>query len=370
MAYRANERTLIIHAEEAETLRTIFQLYLTYGSVLKVASELARRGLRTRAFRSANNRAWGDRPFSRGHLYTLLSNPIYIGKIAHRGEQHDGQHPAIIDQKTWDAVQRQLAGNGRQHDAKARAKELNLLAGVLVDDRDVKLTSSHTVKGGRRYRYYIGTDAQSGRTPWRLPAHDIEAAVMREVSGFLKQHARIVEALVPFCLDASGIKDALAAAGRCAAELESSSMQQRTALLELVKVIRVSQTALEIHLNLRALASNSDDSASSEQTIALRLAIDLQRKLGETKIIVEGPDPDSTAIRHNLVQQIARGHLWFEEIATGQTQRVTDIARREGVTDRYVSRLMEHALMRPAEVEKVLCGATDELAEAGLIWTR
>ena len=217
------------------TLRTIFQLYLTYGSVLKVATELARRGLRTRAFRSATNRAWGDRPFSRGHLYTLLSNPIYIGKIAHRGERHEGQHPAIIDQTTWDAVQRQLAGNGRQHDAKARAQEPNLLAGLLVDDRDAKLTSSHTVKGGKRYRYYVGMDAQSGRTPWRLPAYDIESAVIGEVSGFLKQRARIVEALVPFCLDASAIKDALAAAGRYAAELESSSTQQRTALLGLTR---------------------------------------------------------------------------------------------------------------------------------------
>src|SRR5438105_7411930 len=33
----------------------------------------------------------GGRPFSRGHLYTLLSNPIYTGQIAHRGELHPGQ---------------------------------------------------------------------------------------------------------------------------------------------------------------------------------------------------------------------------------------------------------------------------------------
>ena len=234
----------------------------------------------------------------------------------------------------------------------------------------MKLTSSHTVKGGKRYRYYVGMDAQFGQTPWRLPAYDIESAVIGEVRGFLKQRARIVEALVPCCLAASGIKDALATACRFSADLESSSTQQRTALLELVKVIRVSQTALEIHLNLRALASNSANVANSEQTIALRLAIDLQRKLGETKIIVEAASSDPTAIRHNLVLQIARGHLWFEEITTGQTQRMTDIARREGVTDRYVSRLMEHALMPPAEVEKVLSGATAELAESGLIWTR
>src|SRR5437867_6713202 len=35
IGYRAKDRTLIIHEEEAETVRTLFRLYLHYGSVLK-----------------------------------------------------------------------------------------------------------------------------------------------------------------------------------------------------------------------------------------------------------------------------------------------------------------------------------------------
>ena len=59
-------------------------------------AELARLNKRTRQFTSASNKTWGDRPFSRGHLYKILSNPIYAGKIAHKGEAFDGQHEAII----------------------------------------------------------------------------------------------------------------------------------------------------------------------------------------------------------------------------------------------------------------------------------
>jgi hypothetical protein len=33
-------------------------------------------------------------------LYHLLSNPVYIGKTRHGGKLYDGQHKAIIDQKT------------------------------------------------------------------------------------------------------------------------------------------------------------------------------------------------------------------------------------------------------------------------------
>ena len=34
----------------------------------------------------------------RGHIYELLSNPIYVGRIAHKGQVHGGQHPPIVDQ--------------------------------------------------------------------------------------------------------------------------------------------------------------------------------------------------------------------------------------------------------------------------------
>ena len=45
---------------------------------------------------------------SRGHLYKILSNPIYLGRLTHKGQAHDGLHDPIVDQETWDGVQRLL----------------------------------------------------------------------------------------------------------------------------------------------------------------------------------------------------------------------------------------------------------------------
>src|SRR5580704_10094614 len=73
-----------------------------------------------------------SRPFSRGHLYGLLANPIYTGQIAHKGELYPGQHPALIDNETWTAVRNQLAANTSDHRHRARAAEPSLLAGLLV----------------------------------------------------------------------------------------------------------------------------------------------------------------------------------------------------------------------------------------------
>ncbi|MCH8154875.1 MAG: recombinase family protein, partial [Proteobacteria bacterium] len=37
--------------------------------------------------------------------YKLLANPVYVGEIVHKGVRHAGEHDAIIDRETWDAVQ-------------------------------------------------------------------------------------------------------------------------------------------------------------------------------------------------------------------------------------------------------------------------
>src|SRR2546423_1779527 len=109
LGYDADERTLVINPAEAETVRRIFALYRELGCVRRVKEEADRLGLRTKCRTAANGTERGGKPFSRGHLYTLLSNPIYTGQIAHRGQLHPGQQPALIDDESWSAVREQLA---------------------------------------------------------------------------------------------------------------------------------------------------------------------------------------------------------------------------------------------------------------------
>ena len=84
LGYDASEGTLVINPVEAETVRHIFALYHELGCVRRVKEEADRLGLRTKRRVSANGTERGGKPFARGHLYRLLSNPIYAGQIAHR----------------------------------------------------------------------------------------------------------------------------------------------------------------------------------------------------------------------------------------------------------------------------------------------
>jgi site-specific DNA recombinase len=48
LGYRVEERKLLVEPEEAATVRLIFELYLTLGSLSALQRELRDRGVRTR----------------------------------------------------------------------------------------------------------------------------------------------------------------------------------------------------------------------------------------------------------------------------------------------------------------------------------
>ena len=135
LGYDANERTLVINSAEAVTVRRIFALYRELGCVRRVKEEADRLGFKTKRSTTTNGTERGGKAFSRGHLYTLLSNPIYTGQIAHKGELHPGQHPALIGDEIWTVVRNQLAANAGDHQRKVKATEPSLLTGLLVDAR-------------------------------------------------------------------------------------------------------------------------------------------------------------------------------------------------------------------------------------------
>jgi DNA invertase Pin-like site-specific DNA recombinase len=253
LGYDAKERTLVINPAEAETVRRIFALYRELGCVRRVKEEADRLGLRTKSSTTANGTERGGKAFSRGHLYTLLSNPIYTGQIAHKGQFYPGQHPALIDDESWSTVRDQLAANTSDHRRKAKAAEPSLLAGLLVDARGERLTPSHAVKKGRRYRYYVsaaliteaGTDRAQG---WRLAAREIEEAVIRILTDALTSPAKLVERFDAPGMPSNQLRKLLSRAARMAAALVGSPGERAKLVRELVGEIIVDEKTITIKL--------------------------------------------------------------------------------------------------------------------------
>src|SRR5258708_3997329 len=197
IGYDRKDRTLTINETEALTVRTIFDLFLKLKNVQRIQTELMRLNLTTKPYATPRGRAIGGLSFARGHIYKILSNPLYIGEIEHRGVRYPGQHPPLIDGATWDAVQAQLATNHHENRSRTNAKSKSLLTGLIYDDAGNRLVSSHATKNGKRYRYYVtpeatGRSAATASVPkLRLPAAVVDELLRTKLQSFLTDKAQI-----------------------------------------------------------------------------------------------------------------------------------------------------------------------------------
>jgi hypothetical protein len=77
MGYDLRERKLVVNQDEARTVKHIFERYLELGSVRLLRRDLDGCAMVSAVKASKNGSRRGGKPFSRGGLYHLLSNPIY-----------------------------------------------------------------------------------------------------------------------------------------------------------------------------------------------------------------------------------------------------------------------------------------------------
>ena len=161
LGYDAVDKKLRVNQREAKTVRALFDLYIELGSVRKLKQEADRQGLVTKK-RKSGNHCSGGLTFSRGHLYQLLHNSVYVGQTAHKGKTYPGQHDAIIEKSTWDAAQTLLDDQAPARTSSTNTKQKSLLTGLAFDERGDRLSPTYARKAGRRYRYYISNRLMQG----------------------------------------------------------------------------------------------------------------------------------------------------------------------------------------------------------------
>jgi hypothetical protein len=55
-----------------------------------------------------------------------------------------------------------------------------------------------------------------------------------------------------------------------------------------------------------------------------------------------------------LIKAIVRGRAWFEELATGRARSLQELAKRDGISWRYIRRLVNLAFLSPQLVQAIL----------------
>jgi site-specific DNA recombinase len=332
MGYDGRDRQLFVNEEEASTIRKVFALYLEVGNVPALLERLKADGVLTASRLSASSRKRGNRHFTRGHLYKLLSNPIYIGRIPHKKTSHPGRHEAIIDPKTWAAVQAQLLANTQGPRSRRRRAEAqtHLLADLLTSAEGNRFISTHANKGARRYRYYV-EETGADKKPRRLAASQIETATVAALRSYLFDKHQLAKELGAL-LSRVRYRDTQL-------ELEISCAGLRQAL-----EIREPANSSEWHSNMGAAAD----------IITYGAPLAIKKRGPQMKLVIAGQD--NTKLNDKLILAIAMARSWAERLATGDAASLTQLASEAKVGPAYISRILPLAYLSPRITEDILSG--------------
>lgn len=158
IGYDANERQLIVNEGEAELVRLIFQKYIETENMFAVADYLNAQGICTKKWVARRSkREHGGGQFYKSNIQRILTNPLYIGKIAHYAQNkiYDGKHEGIISRDLWDKVQELIRRRINDPNAFRHYKcHKTVLAGKLYDDKGQNFRFTSSKKQGKKFLYY------------------------------------------------------------------------------------------------------------------------------------------------------------------------------------------------------------------------
>ena len=369
LGYDVHERKLIVNEAEAETVQKIFNRYIDLGSVRLLGNELDRLGIVSKRREGASGVLSGGNRFSRGALYTLLQNRLYRGEIAHQDNIYPGQHEAIIDRELWQVVQEKLTTNRQARSLGAMAKQPSLLAGLILDGEGQRMTPTHAVKRGRRYRYYVSTSLVTGVRSdhckgWRVPAGDVEGLVLDRLRAFFASEQEIGNTLAWADLDASNLRSALTKAKLLAENWTTSpDIELRRLVRSVIEQVKIEHDMIQVRLKrtavLTAITSAPDpvhlETELQPELIEVSIPAKLRRAGKGVRLFIGGGIADPPDRR--LFALIRNAHATREALLSGRDETIDAMARRLGVKRDYISALVRVTYLAPDIVSTLVAGS-------------
>lgn len=127
----------------------------------------------------------------------------------------------------------------------------------------------------------------------------------------------------------------------------------------MIDKVVVHEDALELHLLIEKLADHlKTKSGSNEPIHILTSPCKLARRGQDLKFVLPLLDDNNTFSRKDpsLIVAIAKAHLWWDWIKTGEVKTLSEIAQREGLDRPKVTRLLRLALLSPKLVRQIRDG--------------
>jgi site-specific DNA recombinase len=312
LGYDSKDKKLVINKTEAETVRTIFRLYLELKSFGKLVTELDRRKIVTKRRNTKVAKYNGGIPFTYGPIAYFLNNRIYVGEMHHDGKWFKGEHQAILDRPTFERVQDLLKSNRITRRIK-HSESGALLRGKLFDDKGNAMSPSFSSKNGVRYRFYVST-ALRGRkhkagSVSRVSAPEIEVIIEDTIRRKLEEQGASTEAFW------DRIERASVGKNRIFVTLSSTGAEGTPA--ETVEIPWASKTS---HFH-------SGSTLTSHR------------------------EPDQ-----KLLQAVVRARTWLSELANDRCASVEELAIKADIHPKVMREALKMAFLAPDIVTSIFTG--------------
>ena len=362
LGYDVKNRKLIVNEAEARIVVDIYRRYLALKSVHALRDALADAGITSKRRLRPDGTEYGGQKFSRGALYLILQNRLYLGEVTHKEQSYPGEHPPIVEKPLWEEVQAVLAGNRVERATGVRTTHPSLLTGMVFDEAGERLTPTHAVKKKTRYRYYVSTSLVTGMGRKcsggrRIPAGNLEGLVLNRLRSFLGDAGAILDAIGD---SHSGSEQGrlIARSRQIAEELEGLAPDKvKAMLMALLCRVEIRSDRIDIALSRCRLTELLADSLDLKMPhrgsptppgdrLTLEVSANLKRAGREMHLLVENADEQRSA-DPSLLRILARAHHVQARLVQNPTLRVHDISQEEQVSAAYLYTLLRLPWLAP-----------------------
>jgi site-specific DNA recombinase len=227
------------------------------------------------------------------------------------------------------------------HRTVVRNKSDHLLAGLLFDDAGHRMIPTHATKAGIRYRYYASTPVLHGDAKTasagsisRVPAADVEDTVLKSLEAHLatKQDSSTSRAF---------------------------QLRDREAVAQLVAGVVVHRDKLVLRLKPDQI--DEDPDRPDDHTL-LTIAWHKPPSKRARRILLphntsrNDVQPEQFERRARLVNAIARGRRWLDDVVSGRVTTITELCKRERCSVRQVNMTISLAFLAPNLVKAAVEG--------------
>lgn len=357
--YRNEDKQLFIDESEADTVRLIFEQYGEFKNARLVKEKLDRKGIVTRKRINKSGKVTGGSSFSRGNVTSILSNPIYAGKIKHKDKVYQGNHQPIIEETQWEEAQNRSSENTADRTTKANTTSPGLLNGLLFDGEDNRLVTHYANKKGQKYHYYVSKPEvnETAKTSLRLPMQMIEGLVRDILVDVLISEQEILDCLDLKNLSTEQVSAIIVSSNTLAGEIEQADHSElKASYRQLIKGIVIQQEEIIMELDPIQLGEKLNTDLPSETPIEIHKPISIRKRGQEKKLVIGGLAARSAKVDQSLIKLIAKAHLLKTNLQSGAAQSIKEWAKDYNVDHADAKNLVPLSYLAPSIIKDIMAG--------------